>query len=280
MVSGKLDPIMLLHPEGPPSARLLRAILRPEYWVRQILKRLSLGSLEFRFSIQAVDRPQYVFGVMQAIYLAKRLKLGAVSVVEFGVARGDGLLALEKNAIELGNKYGIKVEVYGFDLSSGLPTPSNHTDLPYVWKRGAYKMDVEPLRKRLKVAKLLLGDVAETVLRFNAGDHAPIGFISFDLDYYSSTVNAFRIFDCSDRYILPRVFCYFDDIASDGHQIHCDQVGEMLAIREFNEQQKGACVMAAPSVMRFGTVFPADWQQQMFACHRFMHRDYNTYIGD
>ena len=270
---------MLLQPEGPPVARLLRALVRPEYWLRQIIRKLNIGSLEFRLGMQALYRPEYAFGVLQAIYLAKRLNLDSVSVVEFGVAGGNGLLALEKYAMELGQKYGIKVEVYGFDLGSGLPSPADYKDLGYVWKRGAYKMDVESLERRLKVAKLLLGDVAETVMQFNSTMPAPIGFISFDLDYYSSTVNAFHVFDGPDRSLLPRVFCYFDDIVSDGHQIHCDSVGELLAIKEFNERNDGVATIASASIMRSGTVFPAEWQQQIFVYHRVHHGDYNTYIG-
>ena len=181
--------------------------------------------------------------------------------------------------MELGQKYGIKVEVYGFDLGSGLPSPADYKDLGYVWKRGAYRMDVESLQRKLKVAKLLLGDVADTVKEFNATRPAPVGFISFDLDYYSSTANAFHIFDGPDRSLLPRVFCYSDDIVSDGHQLHSDSVGELLAIKEFNELNIGIATIAAPSIMRVGTVFPAEWQQQIFVHHRFGHRDYNTYIG-
>jgi len=271
---------MLLQPEGPPVARIVRALVRPEYWLRQIIKKMNLGSLEFRLGMQALHRPEYAFGVLHAIYLAKRLKLDSVSVVEFGVAGGNGLLVMEKYAMELGQKYGIKVEVYGFDLGSGLPSPADYKDLGYVWKRGAYRMDVESLQRKLKVAKLLLGDVADTVKEFNSSRPAPVGFISFDLDYYSSTVNAFHIFDGPDRSLLPRVFCYFDDIVTDGHQIHCDFVGEQLAIKEFNELNIGIATIAAPSVMRAGTVFPAEWQQQIFVHHRFGHSDYNTYIGE
>ena len=79
--------------------------------------------------------------------------------------------------------------------------------------------------------------------------------------------------------MLPRVFCYSDDIVSDGHQLHSDSVGELLAIKEFNELNIGIATIAAPSVMRAGTVFPAEWQQQIFVHHRFGHSDYNTYIG-
>jgi hypothetical protein len=270
---------MLLEPNGPFSARLLRAIVRPEIPIRQIVKTFSIGSLNFRMAMQALDRTEYAFGVKQAVYLAMKLNLPSVSVVEFGVAEGAGLAALEKYAMEISKACGMVVEVYGFDLGSGLPAPSDYRDLGYVWKRGAYKMDADSLRKRLKIAQLLLGDVEETVPQFLAADHAPVGFISFDLDFYSSTMNAFRIFDCPDEKLLPRIFCFFDDVVSDGHQVHCEEVGELLAIREFNENRGGKSKLLVSPILKAGTVFPAVWQDQLRVYHRFEHRDYNTYIG-
>jgi len=122
------------------AAKLVRALTSPEYAVRQIIRRFSIGSLEFRLSLDALDRPYYAFGVKQAIYLAARLKHPKVSVIEFGVATGGGLLALEKYAAELGREAGIQVEVYGFDTGEGLPAAtSDYRDLAYVWKQGTYK---------------------------------------------------------------------------------------------------------------------------------------------
>jgi hypothetical protein len=92
-------------------------------------------------------------------------------------------------------------------------------------------------------------------------------------------MNAFRIFSCPDEQLLPRICCYFDDIVSDGHQLHCDEVGELLAIREFNNNSKGKSGILACPVLKCGTVFPAVWQDQLRFYHRFEHRDYNTFIG-
>ena len=260
-------------------AKFIRTCLCPEFAVRQIIRRWSIGSVDFRLSLQALDWPQYAFGVKQAIYLASKLKHPKVSVIELGVASGDGLLALETYAAELGARAGMEVEVYGFDLGQGLPAPLDYRDLGYVWKRGAYRMDVEGLKKRLKSAKLLLGDVRDTVSEFLQSEHAPIGFISFDLDYYSSTTAAFELFAGQDNTVLPRVICYFDDIVSDGHQLHCNRVGELLAIDEFNQPQNSGHALAPFGPMNGGLMFPALWMQQVWVYHRFQHNDYNTYIG-
>jgi len=73
-------------------------------------------------------------------------------------------------------------------------------------------MDVPKLESRLTRAKLRLGLVKDTVSDFIADKPAPVAFISVDLDYYSSTVDALRLLDAPEALLLPRVHCYFDDI--------------------------------------------------------------------
>ena len=74
-------------------------------------------------------------------------------------------------------------------------------------------MDYKKLSKKLKKTKLILGDVSKTISKFNTDyNPAPIGAIFFDLDYYTSTINAFKIFENSDEKLLPRIICYFDDL--------------------------------------------------------------------
>ena len=57
-----------------------------------------------------------------------------------------------------------------------------------MWGEGFYQMDVgKRLRAKLKEARLILGDVEETIPSFLPAIKHPIGFVAFDLDYYSST---------------------------------------------------------------------------------------------
>ena len=97
-------------------------------------------------------------------------------------------------------------------------------------------MDVKLLRSRLKTAELVLGPISETIPTFISRPNvdAPIGMISFDLDYYSS-VDAFRIFRIGLAAILPRVMCYMDDVIGTT-ECYSDFTGEQLAIAEFNQQ--------------------------------------------
>lgn len=260
------------------AATLLRALLEPQVIARAIIKKLSLGSVEFRLAMQALEKAQYAFGIRQAIYLASRLGHSRVAVIEFGVGAGGGLKLMEQYAAELGKKYGVEVEVYGFDLGSGLPGSSDYRDLPYAWRSGDYTMDVGGVQRDLKTAKLLLGDVRDTIQNFIQSKPAAVGFISFDMDYYSSTLQAFRIFEAPDELFLPRVLCYFDDVGSDGRQMHCEYVGELLAIAEFNCQAEKYHKLCHTYVHSPELKFPAPWRHQLWVYHRFSHRDYDMYI--
>lgn len=181
-------------------------------------------------------RPEYLFGLYHAALQAKLEGAPAFSALEFGVATGRGLLALQNEAIAVEAALGIKIEVYGFDSGGGLPTLiGDHRDHPDEWRPGDFPMDVPALRAKLDVrrTKLILGDVAETVPSFTQeAKHAPIGFVSFDLDLYSSTRDAMKIFADDLRKSLFRVMLYFDDIVSIFNNIWS---GELLAIEEFNE---------------------------------------------
>jgi hypothetical protein len=79
-----------------------------------------------------------------------------------------------------------------------------------------------------------LGHVRDTIPRFLAEGPAPIGFVAFDLDLYSSTVDAMALLRADDAVLLPRMMCYFDNIL--GHS-YSDFTGERLAISEFNDAE-------------------------------------------
>lgn len=182
-------------------------------------------------SVMRDHHHQYVWPSVQAARLAKHLGFDRVSFIEFGVAGGNSLIALEAIARRLEDHFKINIEVYGFDTGAGLPRPSDYRDIPNLWSESDFRMDEEKLRRRLTKAQLILGPVDKTVPLFPERNPAPVAFIAFDLDYYSSTVHAFRLLDAEHRLLLPRVHCYFDDIM--GYTL-CEFNGERLAIAEFN----------------------------------------------
>src|SRR4051812_24481223 len=179
--------------------------------------------------------PNYLWGTLCAAAVAETLGYERISVIEFGVAGGNGLVALESCARQAAELSGVAIDTYGFDTGTGLPKPEDYRDLPQLWSEGFFAMDADSLRSRLTDAHLVLGPVAETVDEFVANRPAPIGFVSFDLDMYSSTMDAFAIFESMHDIVMPRVVCYFDDMAGFSHG---DFTGERLAISEFNERHE------------------------------------------
>jgi hypothetical protein len=133
----------------------------------------------------------------------------------------------------------VEIELYGFDLGSGLPSPCDYRDVPYYFRHGLDPMDREKLESRLKRAKLVIGNIEDTCKTFfPVDDPPPIGCIFHDLDFYSSTSEALALFDAEPSCFLPRVFMYFDDIIGDDVWLCSDHTGERLAIAEFNKNHR------------------------------------------
>ena len=237
--------------------------------------KLSLREL---LTLGALPRMPYAYTAVRASELASRLGYKEVTWIEFGVAGGGGLIVLEQLKAVVEQYLPIKVRIVGFDLGSGLPMPVDYRDLPYHWQGGFYEMDVPALKARLNNANLVLGPVAETLPTYLATPpvEAPIGMISFDLDYYSSTVEAFGIFELPDEAILPRVFCYMDDIVGTA-ECYSDFTGERLAIREFNERNDMRKVSACYDFEAYGY---ERWQEKTMIYHNFSHPRYTEYVGD
>lgn len=240
---------------------------------RALWRRIPVGSIELRTRFSAWPRPHYAYGVFAAAQQASLLRIPAISVMEFGVAGGNGLLALQSIAEKMSRYFAVSIKAVGFDTGEGMPEPADYRDLPHVWSAGFYKMDVDKLRSRLRPGtQLVLGDIAETIPRV-LHDTDPIGFVAFDLDYYSSTKAAFRIFESSYSTRLPRVYCYFDDIIWPEWACHNEYVGELCAIREFNEQH--AHLKLCPiHLLRDMRPHPEGWNEQTYVMHDFRHPHY------
>lgn len=244
--------------------------------VRGLWQRYPSGSIPDRVRFGIWPRPHYAYGVNFAADLAKKLGLREVSVIEFGVAGGNGLLALEECAARIGDYHGVKVHTWGFDAGVGLPMAMDYRDFPSLWEQGDYVMDVAALKARLCSAQLLLGNVAETIPEFlKRADVPPIGFISFDLDYYSSTAAAFKIFEGAQSSRLPRACCYFDDIVWPEAACHSDYTGELLAIAEYNASHE-TCKVAKVANFQWTRPHAAQWNEQIYVHHDFTHPLYTV----
>ena len=243
----------------------------------RFLDRIFHFKFSFLVRTNSTLRPSYSYCLYHAAVLAKKLNYKSFSAIEFGVATGRGLLFLEEIAEKISHEVGIKIEIYGFDLGSGLTEPADYKDLNYYFQSGFYKMDVELLKKNLKVTKLFIGDVKNTINDFLNEDHAPIGAIFNDLDYYSSTMNSFKIFDNVnlEKY-LPRVFLYFDDIVGTELEMYNEYTGELLAIKNFNLNNLNKKICLNQNLISKSN---ENWKYQIYYLHIFNHKDYIKFIA-
>ena len=177
----------------------------------------------------------------------------------------------------IGHDLQIAISVFGFDLGEGMPTPVDYRDLPHVWDRGFYKMEPERLKAKLTSAHLVLGDIEKTLEAALADGIPAIGFIAFDMDYYSSTKRSFRVFEAGGETRLPRVFCYFDDIIWPERACYNEYVGELCAIREFNAEHDNKKISPI-HLLRHTRLNSDPWNDQIYVFHDFAHPLYCTTV--
>lgn len=215
-------------------------------------------------------RVNYAWCVLHAASVARHLGVPRVAALEFGVAGGNGLVALER-AAEFASTDGVEVEVHGFDTGAGLPEPADHRDTPYIHAAGHFPMDEQALRDRLSRASLHLGLVRDTVASWSAG--APVGFVSLDLDYHSSTVDALKVFDLPAERLMPRVMVYVDD--AHGYPWG-DTNGPRAAIREFNEARTTRAIDYLYGMRHLvpRASFASRWPEALWLAHVYDHPRY------
>ena len=137
-------------------------------------------------------------------------------------------------------------------------------------------MDYEKLNSKLKNTKLIIGDVKNTIKDFFINNNPPpIGVILNDLDYYSSTKDSFEIFNQSEeRFFLPRIFCYFDDVIGTEKEMYGINNGELLAIEEFNKENDNKKINLNQNLLNTNFYY----RLQIYYFHNFIHKDYNKFI--
>lgn len=243
--------------------------------VRKLLKEWPIGSYETRIRAGAVDRPNYAWCAFYAAQEAKALGYSAVTVAELGVAGGNGLVCLCEHREAIRRTLGIDVKVVGFDAGSGLPESSDPRDVLYFWPAGSFEMDRGALEKRIAGrASLVMGNISQTALTWTPDPGAPLGAILFDLDMYTSTTGAFALL--GKQNVLPRIWCYFDDVCGGPENAFTDGVGEREAIRQFNlsPERKMMRDHLSPAYA-FKHMVPESWHQHIYLYHRMNHPQYN-----
>ncbi len=259
--------------------RLFRCLGNPARVKAELLRLWPATPFGRRVDYDLLPRTHYAYCMYQAALQARALGIDRIGAIEFGVGGGGGLIEMERYAEAIEREVGVGFQVWGFDTGSGMPRTDDPRDMLYVWQPGFFAMDAAGLKKKLRRAELVLGDVGATVPGFvEQQSPAPIGFIAFDLDYYSSTRDAFRLFDAADRWFLPRVFCYFDDVIGDDAELHSEFSGELLAIDAFNRAHENTKI-GRLHLLRHKRRISAPWNDVIYVCHRFGHPSYNAHQG-
>jgi hypothetical protein len=231
----------------------------------------AFGTYRAKVDFDVVVRQQYAFPILYAADMAKRYGYKSVTIIEFGVAGGAGLLNMCRIAERTRKETGIEFHVVGFDTGKGMPPAVDYRDLPESFQAGDFPMDEQRLRQALpEFAELVIGDITETVPAFcrSLSAEAPIGFVAVDVDYYSSAKMALEILKAPPQLYLPIVPVYLDDIGVDGSN---PWTGELLAIDEFN-RESDLRKIAPFTLLRSRRIFKnTQWIDRMFAGHIHDH---------
>jgi hypothetical protein len=247
----------------------------PKYswgWLNRLVESLALENAG------AQIRPQYAWGTVFAAAQARAIGQSGVTVAEFGVAGGRGLVALQTIAVAVTKAIGVPVQVCGFDLGVGLPSVTDLRDMPQLFAGGDFRMDIDALHRRLNpdVTTLLVGPIRTTLGQFLGTSHSRFGFVSIDVDLYSSTVDILRLF-CDElpiAHCLPRVACYLDDIMG---VTFADITGERLAVAEYNRHHSPTRAISPVFGLRYHLGWPhrnAQWPDMLYWAHFLDHPEY------
>lgn len=225
------------------------------------------------YNDEKLPRMHYAYCIYMAALEAKTLGYKKISIIEFGVAGGQGLMNCEFHAKAVSRLMNIDIEIYGFDRGIGLPTENKeYKDMVHLFHGGDYKMDQDKLQRKIAMSQLVIGEIAETTQNFfEKYNPATIGCVLVDVDYYSSTLPILDFLKMEDTRFLPRIYTYWDDISPE-----YEFQGEALAIREFNS--KNELIKISPE-----EEFYQNYRQKIKICHKFTHPKYNdasdVYVG-
>jgi hypothetical protein len=239
------------------------------------LNALAAGSFLFggvgaRVKYDNYRLAHYAYGIYEAAQRAQKLGLGEITVIEFGVANGRGLMAMALYASKVEKKFGIRIKVLGFDSGEGMPQTQDYKDHPELYATGDF-----PLQNRQKLLTILPKNTSLVILDLigsNWTTHvtSPIGFMSVDVDYYSSTVALLNnLSGLHSDLLLPNTLIYFDDVQLPDHNPY---QGELLAIEEFNTANKLRKIVSYSQVLRTTRrLKDALWINQIYQLHVLDH---------
>jgi hypothetical protein len=224
----------------------------------------AFGSFRMRVAHDLVVRHHHAYAILRCADLARSLGIRELTLVEFGVAAGAGLLNMCHVAERVTKETGVRFRVAGFDTGQGMPAPTSFRDHPELYSLGDFPMNAAQLKAVLPpFAELVIGDVSATVPNFleTVSASAPVAFVSLDVDYYSSTKAALRVLDGKPQQYLPRVIVYVDDLEDEYHNAYC---GASLALNEFNREHELRKIEKWPFLRGYRLFRNARWLDHVF----------------
>jgi hypothetical protein len=235
------------------------------------------GSYKMRIACDLVVRQQYAFSLLKTAELALAQDLKSVTVIEFGVAAGAGLVNICDISQKITRLTGIEFKIFGFDSGKGMPPPRDHRDHPEIFSEGSYPLiDRSALMQALpENAKLILGDIQDTLPPFMAGLTAssPVGFVVIDVDYYWSAKECLKVFLGAANNYLPWTLVYLDDI---GFESANPSAGELLAVQEFNEENEMRKIHLFGGLRHKRLFKHTSWFEQVYLLHVLDHGQRNV----
>lgn len=245
----------------------------------------AFGSITRKIDYDLVPRQPYAFGLQQAFAFAarerERLGIKRLIFIEFGVASGAGLMNLCRVGTALSRHHNMPFQCIGFDAGAGMPEPIDYRDHPEKYLDGDFKPhDQAALDRALPgYASVIYGPIGERLgeLRDKLEPGDFIGFVSIDVDYWSSTTDALKLFDSQDVCFLPRLPVYLDDVNNIDHHPFA---GELLAVDEFNRNRQHRKVVKMNGLRNWRLFKNALWLEQMYWMldlkNRYFSRDYHA----
>ena len=229
------------------------------------------GGLRSRVAFDLVLRQQHAYAILASADLARELGIRELTLIEFGVAAGAGLLNICDLAARVTRETGVRFRIYGFDTGRGMPPPAGYRDHPELYQEGDFPMDRAKLEQALPAnARLVIGELKDTVPAFARAisPDAPVGFVSIDVDYHSSTLDALAVLEGGPAQYLPRVPVYLDDLEHPSHNSWCGELGAVGAFNARHELRKIERHAFARSYRIFRN---ARWIDHMFTLHVLDH---------
>lgn len=257
--------------------RRYRLVMNPKPWPWD-LAAVELYKAERRGQ-GVLEYPSYLYGLLAAARTCTAIGAKAFTAVEFGVAGGNGLRAMEEHADQVSRLCDVDISIVGLDSGTGLLEPTDPRDCGFALRPGEFRMDEAQLRSMLRRAELVIGPVEQTAVpfmdRIADGELPPLGFVAHDLDVFTGTLAALKAMPEDPQRLLPRVPIYFDDLT--GYP-YTSETGEAAAISAFNASYDDRRIGKVENLEHSlgGTAHWQNWPRHVFVLHLFDHPRYGA----